>query len=559
MLNSIIMKNNKFPTIKLTANQLLILVSLYFALVLNQPFLSGFMGAIVKLEQYQWLFLLSVPVLLFNLMVLLLSLFSLRFVMKPALIILTLASTLVFYGTLNYGVVFDYGMIENSVETNSSEALSYLNAEVMMFFFFVGVLPAAFIALVRINYQPLLKESLQRLKLLTVSVCAVCLIAYAFYPSYSAVARNNNYLKKYIVPSQYLSSGYKYVRDSLFYRDMTFDILDEKPKLSAVEPGVKRVTVMVVGETARAKNFSHNGYSKATNQFTQPYDVVSFQDMTSCGTATAVSVPCMFSSLQRDNFDRRIADNQQNLVDLVALAGVDVLWVDNNGCKDVCKRVNTINIDVTQNSPFCDGEYCQDGILLKPLREKLSNLTSDSTLIVLHMMGSHGPTYFKRYPNENIIFTPECARSDIQNCSAEQLTNTYDNTIAYTDFVLSQVINSLTILPDNVEASMLYVSDHGESLGESGAYLHGFPYALSPIEQRDIPMLVWLSKQQTQQQCLKTIAHEQAFNHDNIFHSMLGLLNVESTSYQQALDIFSQCASPLNDPALQLTQIEETE
>ena len=224
------------------------------------------MGAIVKLEQYQWLFLLSVPVLLFNLMVLLLSFFSLRFVMKPALIILTLASTLVFYGTLNYGVVFDYGMIENSVETNSSEALSYLNAEVMMFFFFVGVLPAAFIALVRINYQSLLKESLQRLKLLTVSVCTICLIAYAFYPSYSAVARNNNYLKKYIVPSQYLSSGYKYVRDSLFYRDMTFEILDEKPKLSAVEPGIKRVTVMVVGETARAKNFSHNGYSKATNQ-----------------------------------------------------------------------------------------------------------------------------------------------------------------------------------------------------------------------------------------------------------------------------------------------------
>jgi lipid A ethanolaminephosphotransferase len=559
MVNSIIIKKYKLPTIILTANQLLLLASLYFTLILNQPFLSGFMGAIVKLEQYQWLFLLSVPVLLFSLMVLLLSIFSFRFVMKPALIILTLVSALVFYGTLNYGVVFDYGMIENSVETNSSEALSYLNAELLMFFFFVGVLPAGFIALVSINYQPVLKESFQRLKLLTVSASVVCLIAYAFYPSYSAVARNNNYLKKYIVPSQYLSSGYKYARDSLFYRDMTFNMLDEKPKLAMSELGVKRVTVMVVGETARAKSFSHNGYSKATNQFTQPYNVVSFQDMQSCGTATAVSVPCMFSSLQRENFDRRAADNQQNLVDLVALAGVDVLWVDNNGCKGVCKRVNTINIDVNQNSPLCDGEYCQDGILLMPLRKKLANLTHDSTLIVLHMMGSHGPTYFKRYPNDNIIFSPECARSDIQNCSAEQLTNTYDNTIAYTDFVLSQVIDSLENLPDKVEASMLYVSDHGESLGESGAYLHGFPYALSPIEQRDIPMLVWWPKQQRQQQCLKQIANEQSFNHDNIFHSMLGLLNVASTSYQQELDIFSQCTSPLNDPALQLSQIEEVE
>jgi lipid A ethanolaminephosphotransferase len=560
-LNNVIYEYFKSTKFTITANQLLLVVSLYFTLVLNQPFLSGFMGAIVKLEQYQWLFLLSVPVLLFSLMVLLLAFVSIRFLMKPALVVLTLISALVFYGTLNYGVVFDYGMIENSIGTNSAEALSYLNAELLIFFFGFGVLPASLMAWVKVNYQPVLKETLQRMKLLIVSACSICLIAYAFYPSYSAVARNNNYLKKYIVPSQYLSSGYKYARDSLFYSDVKFNVIDAEPQLATIEPGAKRVTVMVVGETARAKSFSYNGYDKDTNQFTKVYDVVSFQDMQSCGTATAVSVPCMFSSLQRENFERRTADNQQNLVDLVALAGVDVLWIDNNGCKDVCKRVNTINIDVSQDNLLCDGEYCQDGILLEPLREKLANLTADSTLIVLHMMGSHGPTYFKRYPNENIIFTPECARSDIQNCSAEQLTNTYDNTIAYTDFVLSQIIGSLTTLPENVETSMLYVSDHGESLGESGAYLHGFPYALSPIEQRDIPMLVWLPEQQPEQQhqCLKQVANEQSFSHDNIFHSMLGLLNVTSSSYQQELDIFSQCTSPLNESALQLTQTGDVE
>lgn len=550
-------KNFRLPAIKLTANQLLLLTSLYFTLILNQPFLSGFIGAIIELPQYQTLFLLSVPFLLFGLMTLLLSIFSIRYLMKPVFIVLTLVSTLVFYGTLNYGVVFDYGMIQNSVESHSAEAMSYLNAELLMFFLAFGVLPSLFIYHVKINYQSFPKELYQRAKLSALTLSSVCLIAYVFYPSYSAVARNNSHLTKYIVPSQYLSSGYKFARDSLFYSDTTFNIIDAKPTLVMSEPEVKRVTVMVVGETARAKSFSYNGYSKATNQFTQPYNIISFQDMQSCGTATAVSVPCMFSSLTRDDFDRRVADNQQNLLDLVELAGVDVLWIDNNGCKGVCARVPTIKIDANQYDPLCDGEYCQDGILLKPLADKLNNLTAPSTLIVLHMMGSHGPTYYKRYPENHTVFEPECARSDIQNCSSEQLLNTYDNTIAYTDFVLSKVIENLAALPENIDTSMLYVSDHGESLGESGAYLHGFPYALSPEEQRAIPLLVWLPKQESKQQCLQNIASTQDFNHDYIFHSMLGLLSVQSTRYQQPLDIFSQCSSPLNDPELQLSKTEE--
>ncbi len=552
----------RLSSFNLTANQLLMLVSLYFTLVMNFPFLSGFIGAITALEQYKLLFLLSVPVLLFSLMILLLSVFSIRYLMKPALIILTLISTLVFYGTLNYGVVFDYGMIENSVETHSAEAMSYLNVELVLFFLGIGVIPALFIYSVNVNYQRFSHELLQRAKLMVVSFLSVCIIAWAYYPSYSAVARNNNYLKKYLVPSQYLSSGYKFARDRLLYSDIEFNIIDATPKLLTSDSQDRQVTVMIVGETARAKNFSHNGYEKDTNQYTQPFDLISFQNMQSCGTATAVSVPCMFSALARENFERRTADNQQNLLDLASLAGVDVLWVDNNGCKGVCARVPTIKIDVNQNNPLCDGEYCQDGVLLEPLREKLANLSAPSTLIVLHMMGSHGPTYFKRYPKEHTVFNPECARSDIQNCSDKQLQNTYDNTIAYTDFVLSQVIESLQELPANTNASMLYVSDHGESLGESGAYLHGFPYALSPDEQREIPMLVWFSdqeakqaiQQQNKQQCLENIARNNSINHDYIFHSMLGLLKVQSSSYQKELDFFSQCDFPIHDNTLQLAQ-----
>jgi lipid A ethanolaminephosphotransferase len=266
----------------------------------------------------------------------------------------------------------------------------------------------------------------------------------------------------------------------------------------------------------------------------------------------------MFSSLTRENFDRREADYQQNLLDIFELAGVDVLWVDNNGCKDVCNRIPTVKIDVNQDNPLCDGEYCQDEALLTPLRDKLAKLSNNKTVIVLHMMGSHGPTYFKRYPDTHKKFTPDCSRSDIQNCSTQELTNTYDNTIAYTDFVLSQVIEQLNVLPNKINKSMIYISDHGESLGESGAYLHGLPYAFAPIEQRHIPMMFWMSGQNSQPSiskgCLNQLAENDSYSHDNIYHSMLGLLAIESTTYEKNLDIFSQCSHTAASSEIQIAQ-----
>ena len=172
------------------------------------------------------------------------------------------------------------------------------------------------------------------------------------------------------------------------------------------------------------------------------------------------------------------------------------------------------------------------------------------------MMGSHGPTYFKRYPKKHKKFIPDYNRSDIQNCSPEELVNTHDNTIAYTDFVLSQVIEQLNLLPNDVNKSMIYISDHGESLGESGAYLHGFPYAFSPKEQRHIPMLLWISQTNKQKnnttECLKQLADNESYNHDNVYHSMLGLLDINSSTYQKSLDIFSQCPRSMKNLKIQI-------
>ncbi|KKL67175.1 hypothetical protein LCGC14_2137630, partial [marine sediment metagenome] len=169
-------------------------------------------------------------------------------------------------------------------------------------------------------------------------------------------------------------------------------------------------------------------------------------------------------------------------------------------------------------------------------------------VIVLHMMGSHGPTYFQRYPEQFKQFTPTCDRSDIQNCSSEQLVNTYDNTIAYSDYVNSQVLQQLAELPDSIDKNFIYVSDHGESLGENGAYLHGFPYSFAPSEQTHVPLYMWAAKnnQRINESCLRTLDLQQASSHDNIFHTLANLIGLKSSRYEASLDLLSTCKANNN-------------
>jgi len=533
--------------ISLTTNQLLVLTCCYISLILNIPFLMKMTNAITALDNYSVLFLLSLPILLLSLTIIIQGTVSFRWITKPILITTVLCSSLIFYGTITYGIVFDYGMVQNTIETDTAEALSYVNLHATLFFIIFGVIPSFLIYVVRLTFKPFFKELLSRLKLLGLSISAVLLIGMFFYSNYAAVGRNNKDLIDYITPYKLIDASVKFVKNHYFYLPLEFKVLDTTP--SIVRTGEKKhVTVMVLGETARAQSFSLNGYEKPTNQYTQKQGVVSFSNMSSCGTATAVSVPCMFSRLNKENYNKREATAQQNVVDLIHLAGTDVLWISNNNgsCKGVCTRVKTEKIDTNEINPLCDGEYCYDEALLKPLSVKLSHLTHENTLIVLHMIGSHGPTYFKRYPEDRRVFTPDCQRSDIQNCSQEQLVNTYDNTIAYTDLVLSKIISKLSQLADkeHIETSLLYISDHGESLGESGVYLHGLPYAFAPKEQTHIPMIYWADPMQTDfdLSCLKSLA-KLPITHDNVFDTLLSIMSVRTKVYNIENDPFIQCKS----------------
>lgn len=522
-------------------SQFVWLVSLYLVIAFNGLFLFNTLEAASKPEHVNWLFIASVPFFLLALTAMVLSWLSLITFVKPVLLTSIVVSSLLFYATLNYGVIFDKSMLQNILETNTGEAFSYLNVQVIAFITVLGVLPAYLFCRFKIvgNFRVRLKS----FTLLNVTAfIAVAVIAVPFYKDYASVGRNNRQLTSYITPFAFYTAGYKYLRDNYFYPPLPFKVLDKTPYLLAKQQS--SLTIMVVGETARAANFSLQGYNKQTNQYTPKLGVKYFSDVSSCGTATAISVPCMFSRLDRNHYDSRIAQSQENALDIIQRSGVEVTWIDNNSsCKGVCARVNSQTVEPAKSNPLCDGRYCFDEVLVEELAAKFAKSSAKHQLIVLHMIGSHGPTYYRRYPEKDSKFLPDCPRSDIQNCSTEQLTNTYDNTIAYTDLVLSKLIKLLQNSPADDKA-LLYVSDHGESLGEKGLYLHGFPYALAPKEQTHVPMLFWSNKLANTRfnQCIEQLRNH-AFSHDNIFDTLLGLTHIQSTEYRPEQDIFNTCST----------------
>jgi lipid A ethanolaminephosphotransferase len=536
---------NRVREYNFTTNQLIVFTSIYIVLICNLPFLLRATSAITQTSDYSLIFLLSVPVLLHSVCNIFNGLLGIGRALKPLLIFTLLLSSVLLYGTGSYGIVFDYSMIQNGIETDSAEALSYINIYAILFVIIVGCVPALCIFYAKTKSQSLLQSLKTRFALLTLNSIIVILIASCFYANYASVGRNNRELLGYITPFKFIDASVKYANRHYFSTALPFTILDSEPLLTN-QHNNSNVTVLVVGETARAQSFSLNGYSHDTNRYTKKSRVVSFSEVSSCGTATAVSLPCMFSRLDRKTYDNRTANAQQNLLDIAKAAGIDVLWIDNNNgsCKGVCTRVNSINIDTSKSNPLCDGEYCLDEALLLPLQDKLNNLTAKNTLIVLHMMGSHGPTYYKRYPQDKKLFLPDCHRSDIQHCGEQQVINTYDNTIAYTDFVLSKIIGRLEKLESgsSVNTSMLYISDHGESLGENGVYLHGLPYAFAPEEQTRVPMLFWQNRRLASHtdDCLASVSRE-AISHDNLFDIILGVTSVSSSQYIESRDILAKC------------------
>lgn len=530
------------------------LIALYFTVLLNIPLYEEIAQVLNRLDDFKVGFVISIPIFFLAAFNFLFSLFSWPWLGKPFFILLLILSSIVSYAGYNYGTLFDYEMIINIFETDTSEASSYLSFYLVMWVLMLGGLPALLVSYVtlRSNTQfPIRSFLLGKVISMFVSILIILIIAAFYYKDYVSVGRNNKYLGKVIVPTQFVYSTYKYVIGKFFttpilYRQIGLDAKQSEKALMQAEEK-PTLLVFVLGETARSQNYELNGYNRPTNQFTRDLDVISFQDVSSCGTATAVSVPCLFSKLTRANFDRKLADTQDNVLDIMKRADVSILWKENDGGdKDVAKNVTKMTIDRSRKDEMCNGSTCFDMAILEDFEDNVESL-SGNRVIFLHLIGSHGPTYFQRYPKDKAIFQPDCPQADIENCSFEEIVNTYDNTIVYTDYVMSQVIEKLKKQEEKYNTALVYVSDHGESLGENGLYLHGLPYSLAPDFQTKIPMILWMSPSFKKAKninygCLKNEAQKRdVFSHDNIFHSVLGLMDVETTEYESNLDIFANC------------------
>jgi len=523
------------------------LLSMYYGFVFNYPIIDK----IYILSDNQGVFYFLSPIILTFSFIIVFSLYALPYLFKAIQIPLLLTSALAFYASLKYNVMFDYSMIENIFETNTGEAFSYLNLGSVSYFIFLGLLPAFVIFKIKItNAKSITREIVHRLLLVIVAVLGILLIAAFYYKDYASIGRNNSYLNKMINPSHAFNS-FKYLKATYFTEKLEYKIIGQDASLESSTNDKPTLMILVVGETARSQNIFYNGYARNTNPYTQDMGIISFNDVSSCGTATAHSLPCMFSNMGRANYDKNRATNQDNALDVLSHAGVDLLWIENDGGdKGVASNFSKIDISPQDDPDLCAAGSCYDELMLQNIDDKIQTKKGNQ-LIALHIKGSHGPTYWQRYPESKARFSPACNRSDIEHCSDQEIVNVYDNTLVYTDYIIALAIKKLTQYSEQYNVALMYISDHGESLGENGLYLHGTPYMIAPEQQTQVPWFMWLGNDYAaakgiNKQCLLDKANNGTFSHDNLFHTLLGLYGVDTTAKDNQLDIISSCRQAIN-------------
>lgn len=426
-----------------------------------------------------------------------------------------------------FGVVIDTVMFDNIRQTDSKEIAGLLNLNLFLRLFLLGVLPAWFV--LKFGAKSNLKANFKsKLKSLGLLIVLLILLVAPFTAGYANFIREHKTTRLYANPTFFTYSFIKYLSlqiASTPIKTLTKTAEDAKNIGSSSR---NELIVMVVGETARADRFSLNGYKRLTNPELAKQDVVSFSNVSSCGTSTSVSVPCMFSVLGRKDYEKEKALHMENALDVLSDHGVEILWRDNNSdSKGVATRMQYEDFKSPTYNPVCHGE-CRDIGMLSGLDEYIKSKKGKDILIVLHQMGNHGPEYYRRYPKEFEKFKPMCMTGDIRNCTKEEVDNSYDNAILYTDYFLSEVINFLKKYDDQYETAMLYVSDHGESLGEHGFYLHAAPYMIAPKEQTHVPAILWLGKNFDYSMNQVKPYIDYPLSHDDVFCSLMVAYEMES-------------------------------
>ncbi len=516
---------------------LLALVAVFLTALTNAAFFSNVLD-VYPLTAGNIGFLVSVAWVFTAVTFLLLSLVCFRHTIKPVVITVLMLSSLAAYFMDSYNTIIDESMLRNAVHTDVAETTDLLSLKLLLYVALLGVLPSVLVYRTNIAFEPVRKLVVAtRLKWIGAAAASMVAAIVIYGDFYSSFIREHKELRYYSNPGGYINAAANFAGHLSHAKAHAL----HPEGLDAHIPETdthRELIVMVVGETARADHFSLNGYSRETNPLLKQKNVNSFTDFWSCGTSTAVSVPCMFAVAGASEFDNDTAGSTENLLDVLTHAGVNVLWLDNNSdSKGVAERVAYQSYKEPDVNSVCDVE-CRDEGMLGNLQGYINEHPKGDIFVVLHQMGNHGPAYYKRYPPAFERFTPVCKTNQLQDCSEEEIGNAYDNAILYTDYFLSKVIE---ILEDNdgaFEAAMFYVSDHGESLGEHGLYLHGLPNFIAPEEQRHVSAVLWVGDNFDEIDTTAIAAkRDETFTHDNIFHTVLGFMEIETSLYDKDMDL----------------------
>ncbi|HCT74710.1 MULTISPECIES: phosphoethanolamine transferase [Psychrobacter] len=528
---------------------LIIIVALYLVATAN----IGFFEQVLNVYPFSKNvgFILSITGLLFGLMWLVLQLLCYRPIAKPVLIALLITAAICGYFTDAYGTIFDTNMLINSMETDQAEAMGLFAPSMVIRLLILGVLPAFIISKIHLKRFTWQRSILQKTATLILSIALIAACLLPFGDQYASFFRQHKQVRSYANPITPIYStiklGENYVNELRRPDTFTLHATDAKRVASAnsVNNSAKpKLMVFVVGETARADHFGLNGYTRNTTPLlSKQSNLYSFKDAVSCGTSTAYSVPCMFSYANRENYDIDTAKYNENVLDTLSKQGVNVVWRDNNSSsKGVADRVTFEDYKTADTNPNCDVE-CRDIGMLDGFDKlvKSGSLEKEApkdTLILLHQMGNHGPAYYQRYTKEFEEFKPVCMTNELSKCDTQSVINGYDNAILYTDYFLNNVIDTLKPYEQDYDVVMVYMSDHGESLGENNIYLHGLPYKFAPDTQKHVPAVIWSPDSNNIDADSLSSMSSQPVSHDFITPTLLSFFGITTDEVKAAPTFF---------------------
>ena len=560
---------------------LLLVASLFWALAANRLFFAAALKERALTQPDTWVFALALLVMMVAVNFLILSLLCTRHTVKPVLAALAVATALATHFMQTYGAYLDPSMLRNVMRTDVAEARELLSWDLLPQLLPHAGLPLLLLWRVQVAPRTWARAVGWRLGCVAAALVALVAALMLIFQPFASLMRNHKELRYLATPANLLWStaavGVAQARGAAQPRQPIG--LDARPGPAMAARPRPLLLVMVVGETARAANWGLNGYARQTTPQLAALDtlgamgamgttpagsLLNFADATACGTNTETSVPCLFAPVGRRDYDETRIRGSQSLLHVLARAGVAVHWRDNqSGCKGVCDGLPQDEVNSLHLPGLCNDGRCLDEGLLHGLDERLAAVAAaqgvgqsagksaskpaPTQMLVLHMLGNHGPSYFRRYPPAFARFQPACVSDDLQHCSQQEIVNAYDNALLYTDHVLASLVAKLQAAAGEVDSVVLYVSDHGESLGEHRLYLHGLPWAIAPETQKRVPMTMWFSPGAPRALGLDLpcVARRAAapVAHDHVFHTVLGLLDVNTALHEAPLDLTQGCRS----------------